>query len=264
MNLKKSQPEPADAVVADVESHGPNKVLLIGGGVVAVAAAGALAFVLLSGGDDPVAGAAPLPRPSASATPSATEAATPSTSVSIPTYAAKNARDPFKALVVENKGGGSTAGSSGGSGSGPTTAPIPGGSGGGAIITLPGRTVTVTQTVAPTTSTTAPTGLPTTTATQTPIPTGTAPVIEVPHGTQLLAIKEIAKDADGNPTSVTMLVDGKEYAGLTPQRDVDPAKWKTFGTYFTLLNLTDTTATIRYGDGQIYDVTVGFYTIVTS
>jgi hypothetical protein len=121
-----------------------------------------------------------------------------------------------------------------------------------------------TAPAAATATTPPPTGLPTSTATQTPIPTGTAPVVSVPHGTQLLAIKEIAKDSDGKPTSVTILVDGKEYAGLTPQRDVDPAKWETFGTYFTLLNLTDTTATIRYGDGQIYDVTVGFYTIVTS
>jgi hypothetical protein len=113
MNLTKSQPapEPADESF-EATSSGPNKLLLIGGGVVALGAAGALAFVLLSGGDDvPEGPVAAAPHPVATADPAATDTATPSTSASIPTYAAKNARDPFKALVTEGSGGGGSASS---------------------------------------------------------------------------------------------------------------------------------------------------------
>jgi hypothetical protein len=269
MNLKKSQPTADDTTGATESGTATSKLLLVGGGVVALAGAGALAFVLLSGGDDIPEGTAALPKPSAAAPSPSETAGTPSTSASIPTYAAKNARDPFKALVTEPKGGGSTGGGSssgGGSGTAPTTAPGGGGSGGGGgIITLPGTTVTVTQTVTPSSNpTTAPTGYPTTTDTQTPLPTGTAPTVEVPHGTQMLSIADITKDADGNPVSVTVIVDNTPYEGLTPQRDIDPAKWQTFGTYYTLLNLTDTTATIRYGDGRVFDVSLGYYYVVQS
>lgn len=266
MKLKKSQP--SDEIASGVGSgSSASKLLLVGGGVVALAGAGALAFVLLSGGDDIPEGTAALPKPSASMTaPAGGETVTPSTSASIPTYAAKNARDPFKALVVDLGAatGGSGGTSGGGSGAVPTTG-SGGGGGGGGMITLPGTTVTVTQTATPSSSTTAPpTGFPTTTATQTPLPTGTAPTVKVPHGTQMISIKDIRKDGDGKPTSVTVTVDNKDYPDLTPQRAVDLSQWETFGTYYTLLNLTDTTATIRYGDGRVFDVSLGYYYVVQS
>jgi hypothetical protein len=269
MNLKKSQPAPADEMSPEAgSSSASTKLLLVGGGVVALGAAGALAFVLLSGGDDVPETTSALPAPTASATPSATEAAgTPSPAASSPTYAAKNARDPFKALVTDSTGktaGGSTGG--GGSVPGPTTAP---GGGGGGIITLPGRTITVTQTITSTSTPTSvptgsPTGDPTGSPTSSSTPSTSTKTIELPHGTQLVYIEDVVKDADGDPESVTVVVDNKAYKGLTPQRDVDPAKWETFGTYYVLVGLTDTTATIRYGDGTTFDVSVGQYHVVQS
>jgi hypothetical protein len=117
MNLKKSEPT-ADGTESGAErGELTGKLLLVGGGVVALVGAGALAFVLMSGGDEPLSTSA-LPTPSASA-PAPTETASPSTSASIPTYAAKNARDPFKALVTEGSG------SSDGSAGAPTASSVP-------------------------------------------------------------------------------------------------------------------------------------------
>lgn len=174
MNLKKSQPapEPADESAVDTTSS-PNKLLLIGGGVIGVAAAGALAFVLLSGGDDAAETPVAAPRPVPSATASATETASPTTSASIPTYAAKNARDPFKALVTQAAGGGKTAVA--------TTSP--------AAWTPPPAPV---QTWSPTSSTTSKTTSPSTTTTTTTAPTTPEPTI--PYDVNLVVLSKIVDE----------------------------------------------------------------------
>lgn len=221
MNLKKSQP-------AHDESESPTgssslKLLLVGGGLVGLAAAGGLAFVLLSGGDDPSAVAAvPLPVPTASAP---TDAATPSTSASIPTYAAKNARDPFKALVSDSTGGGAASGS-GSSSTAPTTAPS-GPSTSPSSWTPPATTVTVTS--KPSTSTTTRTSSPSSTSPTTSEPT-------VPYDVNVVVLDKIV-----DATTVQM------YAGDTPlvlhvgDAPVGPFALKSVDTV-------NQTATVQYGE----------------
>ena len=220
MNLKKSEPVAADGTEAGAErGELTGKVLLVGGGVVALVGAGALAFVLLGGGEEPVATSA-LPTPSASAAPTATETASPSTSASIPTYAAKNARDPFKALVSEGSGasGGSTS-----AGTSPTT--VPTSSSSLPVWTPPDTTVTITATPSPTSTTTSSSS---TTTTPTAEPT-------VPYNVTLIVLSKIVDD-----THVQIVVD---------DMTVDAEVGDTFGPF--VLKSVDTVAqkaTVQYGE----------------
>jgi hypothetical protein len=217
MNLKKSEPVAADGTEAGAErGELTGKALLIGGGVVALVGAGALAFVLLGGGEEPVASA--LPIPSASAAPTASETASPSTSASIPTYAAKNARDPFKALVRQGSG---AAGGSTSAGTSPTTVPTSGSS--VPAWTPPATTVTITATpstsaTSSSSSTTSPTAQPT-----------------VPYDVTLIVLSKIIDE-----THVEIVVD--DFA-------VSAEVGYTFGPF--KLKSVDTvaqTATVQYGE----------------
>jgi hypothetical protein len=210
MNLKKSEPT-ADGTESGAErGELTGKLLLVGGGVVALVGAGALAFVLLSGGDEPLSTSA-LPTPSASA-PAPTDTASPSTSASIPTYAAKNARDPFKPLVREASAGGSGAGGS----VSPTT--VPTSSSSLPAWTPPATTVTITATPSTSSSTTSPTAQPT-----------------VPYDVTLIVLSKIIDE-----THVEIVVD--DFA-------VSAEVGYTFGPF--KLKSVDTvaqTATVQYGE----------------
>jgi hypothetical protein len=224
MNLKKSTSAPADDAASVEGGSSTNKLLLVGAGVVGLAAAGALAFVLLSGGGEPVDQPVALPRPAASAAPAATETASPSTSASIPTYAAKNARDPFKALVSDSTGGGAASGS-GSSSTAPTTAPS-GPSTSPSSWTPPATTVTVTS--KPSTSTTTRTSSPSSS------PTTSEPT--VPYNVNVVVLDKIV-----DATTVQM------YAGDTPlvlhvgDAPVGPFALKSVDTV-------NQTATVQYGE----------------
>jgi hypothetical protein len=215
MNLKKSEPA-ADGTESGAErGEMSSKLLLVGGGVVALVGAGALAFVLLTGGDEPVTTSA-LPTPSASAP---AETASPSTSASIPTYAAKNARDPFKALVVDSSGGGTTPAGS----TSPTTVPTSSSSLPTSTWTPPDTTVTVTATPKPSTT-------PSTTSTSTPSAEPT-----VPYNVTLVVLSKIVVD-----THVQIVVDAMT---------VDAAVGDTFGPFeLKSVDTTAQTATVQYGE----------------
>jgi hypothetical protein len=210
MNLTKSEPA-ADGTESGAErGEMSSKLLLIGGGVVALVGAGALAFVLLTGGDEPAPPAA-LPAPSASA-PAPTETASPTTSASIPTYAAKNARDPFKALVVENKGGGST------------TAPTSSSSTSLPPVWTPPVTTTTTTTPKPSQST--------------PSSTTTSPSAEptIPYDVSIVVLSKIVDEstveiyADDKPYTLTL---GETVEGPFVLKSVDTSAQK---------------ATVQYGE----------------
>jgi hypothetical protein len=215
MNLKKSEPA-ADGTESGAErGEMSSKLLLIGGGVVALVGAGALAFVLLTGGDEPAPPAA-LPAPSASA-PAPTETASPTTSASIPTYAAKNARDPFKALVVESTGGGATAPTSSSSTSVTSWTP-------------PVTTATNTASPAPSPTSSSSSS---TTSTSTPSPTTSEPT--VPYDVTLIVLSKIVDDQN-----VELVVD---------DQTVKATVGDTFGPF--VLKSVDTTAqkaTVQYGE----------------
>jgi len=211
MNLTKSEPA-ADGTESGAErGEMSSKLLLIGGGVVALVGAGALAFVLLTGGDEPAPPAA-LPAPSASA-PAPTETASPSTSASIPTYAAKNARDPFKALVVENKGGGSA-----------TTAPTSSSS-----TTLPPvwtPPVTTTTSTAPKPSQSTPSS---TTTSPSASPT-------IPYDVSIVVLSKIVDES-----TVEIYADDKPYTLTLGEQVEGPFELKSIDT-------TAKTATVAYGE----------------
>jgi hypothetical protein len=209
MNLTKSEPA-ADGTESGAErGEMSSKLLLIGGGVVALVGAGALAFVLLTGGDEPAPPAA-LPAPSASA-PAPTETASPTTSASIPTYAAKNARDPFKALVVENKGGGST------------TAPTSSSSTSVPVWTPP-VTTTTTTTPKPSQST--------------PSSTTTSPSAEptIPYDVSIVVLSKIVDES-----TVEIYADDKPYTLTLGETVEGPFELKSIDT-------TAKTATVAYGE----------------
>ncbi|HET8617296.1 MAG TPA: hypothetical protein VFL94_17400 [Actinomycetales bacterium] len=207
MNLKKSQPAP-DEVSESPTGGSPVKLLLIGGGVVGLAAAGALAFVLLSGGDEPVSAASgPVPVPTATAP---TEAATPTSSASIPTYAAKNARDPFKALVTQAAAAKSVSSA--------TTSP--------AAWTPPPAPASTSSTTSPTTSRTT---LPSKTTTTAPEPT-------IPYDVDIVVLSEIV---DG--TTVKIYADDKPYTLKVGEASSGPLRLQSVDT-------TAQSAVVQYGD----------------
>ncbi len=220
MNLKKSRPAAADEVSDDAGSGGSStKLLVAGGAVVGLAGAGALAFVLLSGGGDVPEGPVAAPRSPASAAPTATDTASPTTSASIPTYAAKNARDPFKALVTQGSGG-----------SGTTTAP----SGPSAPSTKP--TSAPVWTPPPSSAPAKPPKSSTSTKPTTPTssPTTTKPTI--PYDVSYVVLNKIV-----DASTIEIYADDKPYT-LTVDGPADGP--------FTLkaVDQTAKTATIAYGD----------------
>jgi hypothetical protein len=188
MNLTKSKPTADGAEPTAERGEMSSKLLLAGGGAIALVGAGALAFVLLSGGSDTPVATSALPTPSASAT-APTQTASPTTSASIPTYAAKNARDPFKPLVKEGSGG--SAGTVA-----PVTAPSSSSSISVPAWTPPVTTATYTPSPSPTSST------PSSTTTS-PSKT-TSPTVEptVPYDVSLVVLSKIVDDSN-----VVLIVD---------------------------------------------------------
>lgn len=206
MNLKKSQPAP-DEVAESPTGSSSVKLLLVGGGVVGLAAAGALAFVLLGGSDDPAPTAAgPVPVPTASAP---TDTATPSSSASIPTYAAKNARDPFKALVTQAPAAKAAAST--------TTSPV-------AWTPPPPPPTTST-----TSTTTSSTPSPSTTTTTAPEPT-------IPYDVNIVVLSEIV---DG--TTVKIYADDKPYTLKVGQLSTGPLQLQS-------VDVAGQSALVQYGD----------------
>src|SRR4051794_759192 len=131
MNLRKNAP--ADGVVVDeaVEQAGRKKLFVAGGVAAALAVVAAMGFVFLTGGDDPVdtgvvASAAHSP---AALVPPTAPTGTATSAPAIKKFTGSNARDPFKALVVEAAGTGAAVAGSGSTvaatvGSTGTTAPV--------------------------------------------------------------------------------------------------------------------------------------------
>ncbi|KQX66712.1 hypothetical protein [Angustibacter sp. Root456] len=99
MNLRKNTP--ADAVVVEEPTEGSNKKVLVAGGVAAgLAVVAAMSYVLLSGGSDAAeTGVVAAAKHTVGQQPSAAPSA--SSAPAIKKFTGKNARDPFKALVVE-------------------------------------------------------------------------------------------------------------------------------------------------------------------
>jgi hypothetical protein len=210
MNLRKNAP--ADDV-ADAPVEESNKRLLVIGGVAAgLAVVAAMSYVLLSGGsEDPDLGVIASPGRTVAAQPSAPPTGAAS-APAIKKFTGKNARDPFKALVVEPVAAAAGTGSTSGTTSG-TTGTTSGTTTGTTSGTTSGST---TPTVAPTASPTA-----------------------APRATDPVTITLVSVAA--GDTSANFKLDGTAVKGVKPQA--------TFATYFKLLNLTQgKCGAIQYGD----------------
>ncbi len=105
MNLRKNAP--TDTVAVDEAVEGSNKRVLVAGGIAAgLAVVAAMSYVLLSGGSGEVGTAVvAAPQGTASSQPTAPPSKA-SSSPAIKKFTGKNARDPFKPLVVRAGRGG--------------------------------------------------------------------------------------------------------------------------------------------------------------
>lgn len=214
MNLKKNAP--AEAVVVDESATGSNKRVLVAGGIAAgLAVVAAMSYVLLSGGSgDTATGVVATPKRTATAQPSAAPTAAPS-APAIKKFNGSNARDPFKALVVEPVA--AAPGGAAGSGS-----PVVGGASGGGSP----ATTAPSPTAPPTVPSTAPTPV-------------TPSVTSKPRSADPVTISLVS--VASNDTSANFTLNTKAYKGVKPQA--------TFGTYFKLLNLTQgKCGAVQYGD----------------
>lgn len=215
MNLRKNTP--ADAVVVEEPSEGSNKKVLVAGGVAAgLAVVAAMSYVLLAGGsDDTETGVVAAAKHTVTQKPTA--APSPAKSApAIQKFTGKNARDPFKALVVEPAAasGGSTASTSGSS-SGST------GSSSG------------------TGSTSGSTSGSTTSGGTVANPVGGSTSGSTPKSTDPVTITLVS--VTSTDTAATFTLDKQSYKNVKPQA--------TFGTYFKLLNLTEgKCGAVQYGD----------------
>ena len=219
MNLRNKAP--ADAVVVDesVEGSGRKGMFVAGGVAAGLAVVAGMSYMLLSGGDDAAeAGVVASAKRSVVAQPNATAA--PSSAPAIKKFNGKNARDPFKALVVEAAA--VPAGASSGAGATPAPVVVP----------------TTAPTIAPGTVP-APVTVPSTSPTSSrPAPTSTK--------ASLIRITMVAVST--GDTTARIKVDGGVY-DVKPQEE--------FGKYFKLLNLHDgSCGAIQYGD-EAFDLCEG-------
>ncbi len=184
MNLRKNAP--ADGVVVDeaAASAGRKRLLVAGGLAAALALVAAMGYVFLTGGDDAAETGvvASGPRVQGTATPLPTGTAT--SAPPIKKFNGKNARDPFKPLVVEQVA--STASPSTGTTGGST------GTTGGSTGTTGGSTGTTGGTA------------------------GTTGDSTTPRSTSPVTIKLVTVNA--SDTSATFLLDQKQYAGVEPMK----------------------------------------------
>lgn len=212
MNLRKNTP--ADAVVVDEPTAGSSKRVLVAGGVAAgLAVVAAMSYVLLSGGsgDTETGVVAAAKNPVAQSKPTASAA---TSAPAIKKFTGKNARDPFKALVVEPA---AVVGATAGATPAPTAAPAPGGTG------------STSPTAAPIGGSSTPVTLPS--------PTYSSPA---PSATKAKSTTISMVAVASGDTSARLKVDGKSY-------EVKPLE--EFGTYFKLLNLRESTCgAVQYGD----------------
>lgn len=176
MNLRKNTP--ADAVVVEEPTAGSSKRLLVAGGVAAgLAVVAAMSYVLLSGGsgDTETGVVAAAKNPVAQSKPTASAA---TSAPAIKKFTGKNARDPFKALVVEPVAASAA----------PTGAPAPGGTG------------STSPTAAPVGGSSTPVTLPS--------PTYSSPA---PSATKAKSTTISMVAVASGDTSARLKVDGKSY-----------------------------------------------------
>lgn len=215
MNLRKNTP--ADAVVVEEPTEGSNKRVLVAGGVAAgLAIVAAMSYVLLSGGSDNTDTGVVAAAKHTVATPQPT-AAPAKSAPAIKKFTGKNARDPFKALVVEpvaaSGGTGATGSPASGSGSSGSTSATGSTSGTTSGSTTSGGTSVTPGTVS---------GV------------GSAPKSANPVTITLVSVT-------ASDTAASFKLDKQAYSGVKPQQ--------TFGTYFKLLNLTEgKCGAVQYGD----------------
>jgi hypothetical protein len=230
MNLRKNNAPDEGVVVDEAGQSASRKKLFVAGGVAAaLVAVGGLSYVVLgSGGDDVPTGAVAVTHTPAASQP--TDA--PSTATSAPAIAkfkGSNARDPFKALVVENaaatSGTGSAAATSSGSSSSSTS-----GSSSSAGASTSGSTTGGTGTGTAATGTTAGSG-----STDAGTSGSTTYLPRPKTGLKVTLVSVVSND-----TSAVVTVDGQKYT-VKPLDEFD--------TYFRLLNLRQgRCGAVQFGD----------------
>ncbi len=144
MNLRNNAP--AEGGVVDAGESSSRKKLLVGGGLAAaLAVVAAMSYVFLAGSDNAGdTGVVASAGHSATSRPTTEPTGTATSAPAIKKFTGKNAKDPFKPLVVEQAASTGAATVAGGSPAAPAGTPVPG--------VTPSTSTSVSPAVSPTTT----------------------------------------------------------------------------------------------------------------